>query len=194
MFIYNSVQATRMDGDIAKQAMKEALSTPGAYVLFNGHSNTGTGPAFSLDVGGLSGLMHVANPTSAVSLDLMTDEGYNFALRGYVPGDPQNEILESGTNYSVPILGIPRFPSSPPQNVFEVIGFGSAAYHYWSDIKDQMGDQPDLMPFTLVHTSSADLPPLRYTWFFFDGCNSGRDYIEVFQHGLSDRWPRDIWA
>jgi len=40
-----------------------------------------------------------------------------------------------------------------------------------------------LRQFTLVKTSSSDLPPLRYSWFFFDACNSGRDYIEVFQHG-----------
>lgn len=24
---------------------------------------------------------------------------------------------------------------------------------------------------------------LRYKWFFFDACNSGRDYVEVFEHG-----------
>jgi len=32
-------------------------------------------------------------------------------------------------------------------------------------------------------TSGGDLPRLRYAWFSFDACNTGRDYIEVFQHG-----------
>jgi alpha-tubulin suppressor-like RCC1 family protein len=183
VFVYNSINATRSQGDIAKQAMKDALATPGAYVTFYGHANMGAGPAFSFDVGGLSSFLHVSNSLSAVSSDEFSREEYNFALQPYVPGDPSNEILDSGSNYTVPILHQPRFQSVPLQDSFQVIGFGSAAYHYWSDVKDDPDEGSDLLPFTLVKTSGSDITRLQYAWFFFDACNSGRDYIEVFQHG-----------
>ena len=52
-----------------------------------------------------------------------------------------------------------------------------------ADIRTELEDLPQVRNFALVKGSSSDLPVLRYKWFFFDACNSGRDYIEVFQHG-----------
>jgi hypothetical protein len=86
---------------------------------------------------------------AAISSDLLADEGYNFALQGYVPGDPNNEILDGGLNYTVPIVHQPRFPSVPLQDSFQVTGFGSAAYHYWSDVKD---DADERVGSFAVHT------------------------------------------
>ena len=186
VFTYNCIRADRATGAVAMQAMKDALNTPGAFVTFNGHANMGAGPAFSLDVGGLSGFMHICNPIAGISGGELAEEHYNFALRSYVPGDPDNEILETASNYTVPIVQQLRFKALPGfenNGVFQLHDTGSSAYHYESDLQEEAGDPPQIRQFTLVHTSSADLPTLRYKWFFFDACNSGRDYIEVLQHG-----------
>ncbi len=184
VFTYNCIRADRPTGAAAMQAMKEALSTPGAYVTFNGHANMGAGPAFTLDVGGLSGLMQISSRNiAAISAAEMQEEHYNFTLRPYVPGDPGNEILESGTNYTVDIVNLPRFAGAPLTGLLHVQGAGSNAYHYQSDIRSEPQDAPEIRQFALVHVSNSDLPVLRYKWFFFDACNTGRDYIEQFHHG-----------
>ena len=187
VFTYNCIRADRATGAVAMQAMKDALATDGAYVTFNGHANMGAGPAFTLDVGGLSGFMHVSNPNplkpAAVSAAVLQEEHYSFMFRPYVPGDPDNEILESGTNYIVPIVDKPRFPDIPPGTTLNIQGNGSNAYHFEADIRTEPEDLPQVRKFALVKGSSSDLPVLRYKWFFFDACNSGRDYIEVFEHG-----------
>jgi hypothetical protein len=167
-------------------AMRAALSTPGAYVTFNGHSNMGAGPAFTLDVGGLNGLMRACNPSVAISPVEMAAEGYNFTLRPYVEGDPANEILQSGTNVIVPFVFIPRFPNDDGIAVggsFQVHGTGSTAYHYHYTFRDDPESPYQTLQFTLVRRSNLDLLPLRYKWFYFDACSTGRDYIEQFQHG-----------
>jgi hypothetical protein len=187
VFTYNCIRANRAAGAVAMQAMKNALATDGAYVTFNGHANMGAGPAFTLDVGGLSGFMHVSNSDplkpAAVSAAVLQEEHYSFVFRPYVPGNPDNEIVESGKNYTVKIVDKPRFPDIPPNATLYVQGSGSTAYHFEADIRTEPEDPAQVRKFTLVRGSSSDLPVLRYKWFFFDACNSGRDYIEVFEHG-----------
>ena len=37
--------------------------------------------------------------------------------------------------------------------------------------------------YLIVNGGAADLPQLNYETFFYNACNSGRDYIEVFTRG-----------
>jgi hypothetical protein len=37
--------------------------------------------------------------------------------------------------------------------------------------------------YLIVNGGAADLPQLNYDTFFYNACNSGRDYIEVFTRG-----------
>jgi hypothetical protein len=64
-----------------------------------------------------------------------------------------------------------------------VQGAGSTAFHYASDIRDDPLEEEDIRQFAIIRTPPSDSVALRYKWFFFDGCNSGRDYIQVFPHG-----------
>ena len=187
IYIYDAIDGQSGNSAVIKAAFQKALATEGSFVTFNGHSNMGIGPAFTTNVANLSGFTRLsARGVAAISAPEFSTEGYTFSLRPYVPGDANNEILATGKNYTVTILGIDRFPNIDgvaPDATFQLKGTGSDAYHYTNRSQDFAGAPPETRNYTLVKSGSADLPTLNYKWFYFDGCSSGRDYIENFRHG-----------
>jgi len=57
--------------------------------------------------------------------------------------------------------------------VFHKAGTGTGQYHLTLGTIHRV----------IVNAGAADLPVLRYDGFFYNACNSGRNFIEVFTHG-----------
>jgi hypothetical protein len=89
-----------------------------------------------------------------------------------------NEIPKAPKNYIIPILNAVRFPNIDdigPQGTFTLRGSGYNRYHYNNEPSDRR---------LIVTAGKADLPALQYRSFYFNGCNSGLYYFEVFQRGV----------
>jgi hypothetical protein len=82
-----------------------------------------------------------------------------------------------------PVLLIPNNDGITPGSQFQLQAEGSTAYHYTHTTRDFFDAPSETRNYTLVHSGLSDLPNLRYKWFYFDACNTGRDYIENFNHG-----------
>ncbi len=162
--------------------MNEGLRTPGAVVIYAGHSNYGLGGVFS-DLPDLSPIEEITTvedfynfggPHAAINYAyLVQEQAYpNLVIR-------PDDIAEDPENYLVPILEEERFPNSAGVGVgdtFPLQGSGSSAYHYSSD-----GNA-----YLIVNAGADDIPPpeeQQYDVLFVKSCNSGRYYIESFQRG-----------
>ncbi|MFH1465197.1 MAG: hypothetical protein ABIO70_12500 [Pseudomonadota bacterium] len=162
--------------------MDAGLRTPGAVVVYGGHSNYGIGGVFSdlPDLSQIEDIVHVEDfynyggPQAAISYSYLRDtQAYpNLTIR-------PEDIGEDVENYEVPIIGGPRFPNDSGVGIgdtFTLHGSGSSAYHY------TYGGTA----YLLVNAGAADLPAaddLQYDILFIKSCNSGRYYTENFQHG-----------
>ncbi len=156
--------------------LQQGLSTPGCIVLYDGHSNEGIGPQFipNANVSRLSDLMNVGNPQAAINLRLWKQGCPNFTL-------PDAEAAGNVTNYDVPNFDAPdklRYPNSDgvgAGGVFQRSGTGLDRNHY--------GNGNPKNYYLIVKAGAADLPALNYDTFFFNVCDSGRDFMEVFNRG-----------
>lgn len=156
--------------------LQQGLSTPGCIVLYDGHSNEGIGPQFipNANVSRLSDLMNVGNPQAAINLRYWKQVCPNFTL-------PDAEAAGNVTNYDVPNFDAPsklRYPNSDgvgAGGVFQRSGTGLDRNHY--------GNGNPKNYYLIVKAEAADLPALNYDTFFFNECDSGRDFMEVFNRG-----------
>jgi hypothetical protein len=162
--------------------MDAGLRTPGAVVVYAGHSNYGLGGVFS-DLPDLSQIEEIVTlqdfynyggPQTAINYPYLRDtQAYpNLAI---APTD----IAVDPVNYEVPILGGPRFPNDSGVGIgdtFALHGSGESAYHFTNEGT----------AYLIVNAGSADLPApaeLQYDILFIKSCNSGRYYVENFQRG-----------
>jgi hypothetical protein len=162
--------------------MDRGLRTPGAVVVYGGHSNYGLGGVFS-DLPDLSQIEEIVNlqdfynyggPHAAISYAYLRDtQAYpNLTVS-------PTEMAQTQVNYEVPILGGPRFPNDDGVGIgdtFTLHGSGENAYHY------TYGGTA----YLIVSAGAADLPSpdeMQYDILFIKSCNSGRYYIENFQRG-----------
>ncbi len=160
----------------------EGMRTPGAVVVYAGHSNYGLGGVFS-DLPDLSDINEITTvddffnfggPYAAINYSyLVGEQAYpNLEIR-------PEDIAQDPENYIVPILDEERFPNEYgviPGEAFELQGSGSNAYHYSSD-----GNY-----YLIVNAGADDLPApseMQYEVMFIKSCNSGRYFIESFQRG-----------
>jgi hypothetical protein len=158
------------------------LRTPGAVVVYAGHSNYGLGGVFSdlpdlspiEEIDSVDDFFNFGGPYAAINYAYLRDEqAYpNLVIS-------PDDIAQEPENYLVPILDEERFPNEAgvdPGESFELHGSGSSAYHFSS------GENR----YLIVNAGSADLPPpeeMVYDVMFVKSCNSGRYYIESFQRG-----------
>jgi hypothetical protein len=93
---------------------------------------------------------------------------------------PDPHFLRPVTNYNVPnlvaldTLRYPNINNIGAGGPFTKTGTGMGQKHF-----DRNGGNH----YLIVHAGAVDLPQLKYDTFFYNSCNSGRDYIEVFTHG-----------
>jgi hypothetical protein len=153
--------------------LQHGLSTPSCVVVYDGHSNMGLGPSFdSASIKRLSDFTNISNPQTAINWLYWVGDEY--------PGlttIEENEIAGTVTNYEVPNLDKVdklRYPNTNgvvKDGTFTKTGTGMGQKHF-----DRGADNH----YLIVNGGSADLPALKYDAFFYNSCNSGRDYIEVF--------------
>jgi hypothetical protein len=156
--------------------LQQGLSTPGCFVVFDGHSNMGMGPSFNTAaIKRLSDFMNIGNPQTAINWPYFVEDEY--------PGlttIEANEIAGTVTNYNVPNLAIAdkiRYPNTNgvgAGGTFTKTGTGMGQKHFNRGAANH---------YLIVNGGPADLPALAYDSFFYNSCNTGRDYLEVFTRG-----------
>jgi hypothetical protein len=156
--------------------LQQGLSKASCFVVFDGHSNMGMGPSFvPANIKRLSDFMNIGNSQAAINWPFFVQDEY--------PGlttIEANEIAGTVTNYEVPNLAITdklRYPNTDgvgAGGTFTKTGTGMGQKHF-----NRGADNHCL----IVNGGSADLLALAYDSFFYNSCNTGRDYIEVFTKG-----------
>ena len=162
--------------------MTQGLRTPGAVVVYAGHSNYGLGGVFSdlpdlsdiEDITTVEDFYNFGGPWAAINYSyLVNDQAYpNLMIR-------PEDVATDPENYAVPVLGEERFPNESgvaPGQGFDLHGSGSNAYHFTNDGSS----------YLIVNAGAADIPPPEeqaYDVLFIKSCNSGRYYVENFQRG-----------
>ncbi|MEZ5430463.1 MAG: hypothetical protein R3F31_04645 [Verrucomicrobiales bacterium] len=161
-------------------AIKSALASV-PYVAFEGHANMGIGPAF--DAAGIikiSDFTNFGNANAAINWVYMIDHEYpNFKTIT----DP--EIPTTVANYNVlpAKINLERYPNNEgvaPGSNFTV--HAPAWWNLWLSAKYHF-TRGSGSKFLVVDAGKADLPALGYQTFFYNACNTSRDFGEVFQHG-----------
>ncbi len=189
-----------------KEKLIDAIKRTGQNVVFDGHSNFGLGPNFSgkvthkaiadfthFGVGKTSipksfrgagteadvvpftngdGTTLPTNPQDLAAIDRVYSEGWAYLKL------EAGQIIVAPQNYQVTELGIERFKNLQgvaPGNSFTKQGIG--LYNEWHF------DNPESSRRLIVQAPSTDVPTLGYAKFFYNACNTGRDYIESFKHG-----------
>ncbi|MFO1438271.1 MAG: putative Ig domain-containing protein [Verrucomicrobiaceae bacterium] len=163
-------------------AIKSALSSV-PYVAFEGHANMGIGPAFdSAGITKISDFTNFGNPQAAINWDFMVEEeGYsNFNTI------TDSEIPTSVANYNVlpAKINLVRYPNNEgvaPGSNFTV--HGPAWWNLWLMARYHFTQGSHGSKRLVVNAGKADLPSLGYQTFFYNACNTARDFGEVFQHG-----------
>ena len=165
---YWTIQTARSEA-----AIKSGLASA-PYVVFEGHANMGLGPAFNNQPAKISDFTNFGNPQAAINWEYMrTTEYPNF-----------NTITAAETpspvaNYMVLPQKINKERYENTNNVgigqnFTLKGTGFGRHHY-----NRAGGNEVL----IVNAGKADLQVLGYQAFFYNSCNTARDFGEIFQHG-----------
>ena len=159
-----------------EQSLSDALNSKDSCVVFDGHSNYGLGPSFFTGLTSISDFMNIASPLVSLNwIDMRepvpTGQGHpDFEITGTeIPANPQN--------YLVPILNILKFPNINgigDGDTFSLSGTGYNRYHYEQAVGNNR---------IIVNGGDADKPTLQHQVFFYNGCFSGRLFLEPFQRG-----------
>ena len=170
-----------------EKTLKEALSRS-PYVVFEGHANMGLGPSFETGpIRQISDFTSFGPPYAALNMGYL-NTGYmdNGRLNGgYYPNlrIQDAEIPSSVNNYTVvqSKINMERFPNNDgvsAGSAFSVQRYGL----FWLE-KFHFTRGSSNSKFIIAEAGSADLPSLGYKTFFYNSCNTARDFGEVFQHG-----------
>lgn len=163
----------------SKNALIEALSYI-PYVVFEGHANMGLGPCFinPTSVTSIADFAHIGGAQTAINWAYMRSGDYpNFNTISTA------EVPTNVTNYQVlpGQVQLPddnqRFPNSDGvgnTQVFTLSGSGLSRKHF--------NRGPD-NSYLIVNTGTSETRSLGYNTFYYNSCNSLRDFAEVFQHG-----------
>jgi hypothetical protein len=90
----------------------------------------------------------------------------------------QEQVIASPKNYTVPPLGIERFEN------LQGVAPGSTFTKQGNEFNNEWHfDDPNGSRRLIVQAPSTDVPTLGYAKFFYNACNTGRDYVESFTHG-----------
>ncbi len=169
------------------------LATPGAVVIYAGHSNYGLGGMFSdlpdgSEIPEVETIQDIHNfGTEGVALNLeylQTTQAYpNLHLS-------QSDFAQAPQNYLVPILKEERFPNDNgvgPGDTFSLFGSGEYAYHYTLEHTT----------YAIVNGGADDIPAPEdqaYDVLLLKSCHSGRYYIEQFMRGVFFYTDDNVYA
>lgn len=163
--------------------LKSGLSNA-PYVVYNGHSNMGLGPAFNpATIKTTSDFLNIGNAQTAINLPFLHQEGFPQAFTV-----PDTEVPLTVKNYKVlpqKIQNMLRYDNSNNIGDGEIftlpaVGAGArASSHHF----DRAGNNHYLIIDIPAAARKSDLPVLGYQTFFYNACSTARDYAEIFQHG-----------
>jgi hypothetical protein len=170
---------------VGEECFVEGLSTEGAYVAFDGHSNFGIGFAWNSGLQYIEDFLNMGDLYTGLDYDyLITHQQYDFIF-------PEDEIVSNPTNYEnciylerfhnepwmYGVTNIPYVSMQPPTNVFTTVyGSGDDRFHYYNDITSSPKAR-----HIIVYADKEDMPELKYKWLLLDTCDSAYYYADVFR-------------
>jgi len=178
----------------SQASLQQGLSTAGCFVVYDGHANMGMGPSFTTGITSLSDFMNTGNPQAAINLPYWNGHDYQSLTVS------SSEIASSPVNYDVPSLDKPSEKRRYPNNEGVMAGGKftltdtSAWYNLWNGIKYHHTRGTGGAKFLIVNAGAADLPSINYDTFFFNACNTGRDFMEVFNKGNYIYTTDESWS
>ena len=78
-------------------------------------------------------------------------------------------------------IDMERFPNNDGVAIGSPFSIQKYGWFWAKDFHFERGSSNS--KFLIAEAGSADLPTLGYRTFFFNSCNTARDFGEVFQHG-----------
>jgi len=165
---YWAIQTARSEA-----AIKSGLASA-PYVVFEGHANMGLGPAFNNQPAKISDFTNFGNPQAAINWEYMrTTEYPNFTTitAEETPSPIENYMVLPN---KINMLRYENLDGVTNAQNFTLKGSGLGRYHY---------NRNDNNKNLIVNAGKSDLPALGYQAFFYNSCNTARDFSEVFQHG-----------
>ncbi len=179
--------------DRSGESFTQGLLTPGAVVIYGGHSNYGMGGLYSdlpdgsdvVEVETLADFWNFGSPHVGMNLEyLQTTQAYpNLHLR-------DGDIATDPLNYEVPVIGGLRHPNDQGVGAgdgFTQVGTGESAYHFTYEGT----------PYLLVNGGADDVPPVEeqvHDVLLIKSCNSGRYYLENFLRGTVFYTEGNVYA
>ncbi|MFN0079255.1 MAG: hypothetical protein ACKVY0_22550, partial [Prosthecobacter sp.] len=160
-------------------SIKTALASV-PYVAFEGHANMGLGPTFdAAAITKISDFTNFGNPQAAINWPYMIANEYpNFTTI------TASEIPATPANYTVlpAKINLERYPNN--QGIAPGASFTLTTPSIWNLWTEKHHfTRGSSAKFLIVNAGNSDLPTLGYQTFFYNSCNTARDFGEVFQHG-----------
>jgi hypothetical protein len=167
---------------------KIALSTPGAYVAYGGHSNFGLGYAFDIDKERIADFMNIAEDLIPVNWpylrlsqehpdlwfedaeygdDETTEEKFDPVQNGGCVCRGKHGKYETARFFAKPVRGGTHLRLTRGEKKYE-------DHHY------SLGEHNTRI---VVRAGSADMPPKRWKYLYLHSCYAGQYYSFVFNHG-----------
>jgi hypothetical protein len=167
----------------AEKGAKLALSTPGAVISYDGHSNFGMGFAFKTNFKKLSEFMNIADPMIPVNWPYLREHQEH-------PGLEFDEATEYGDDLSTPAKFDPvasatviEAASSPLRKTRWLLNGGSGTRYSLTRGTPRFHDHhfgDGEGARIVVRAGAKDMPDKRWSKLFLNSCYSGGYYIDSF--------------
>jgi hypothetical protein len=160
-----------------EESLKEALSRS-SYVVFEGHANLGLGPSFdSKPIERIADFTNFGAEYAALNMEYINGGSYpNLTIEDFeIPSSPKNYMVTPGK------IDMERFPNNDGVDIGSAFSIRKYGLFWLKPFHFARGSSNS--KFLIAKAGSADLPTLGYGTFFFNSCNTARDFGEVFQHG-----------
>lgn len=205
LWLVSGINGQRFGIKIAdnEAALKQALSTPGVTVVFDGHANFGIGPNFSIATHKTIASFTNFGTTGATALPVSyrgigNEQDVLPYYLGIEPLPPEHSaardrLAEEGWAYVAlapeEIMGavtntpIPHMPGRWKFESDHATSAGATLAKSGSGLTERHFLNVDQAARVIVSAPKSDLPTLRYKTFFYNACSTGPHFIENFQHG-----------
>jgi hypothetical protein len=209
--IFNKDKYYTVETGKTEKELLEGLEASGRTVIFDGHANFGLGPNFSITTyKEISDFTNFSANYTSIPIDHRGSGGEVDPMPYYtgqstLPANSPpslygqimsgqanladsgwaylflntNEIMVNPMNYNLPVMNSIRFINdqgvSDQQKFSQQNREPNKEWHFRTT--------PTSLKRVMVEAPGNDLPTLRYGTFFYNACDSGRHFIENFQHG-----------
>jgi hypothetical protein len=167
-----------------EKGAKIALSTPGAVIAYDGHSNFGMGFAFATNFSRLSQFMNIADPQIPVNWPYLRDHQEHPQLM-FDDSEYGDDAATSATFDPVLTTSVVDTATGPMRKSRWPLSGGEGqryplvrGQHRWEDHHYDLGGDDNIR--IVVKAGSKDMPEKRWSKLFLNSCYSGSYYYDSF--------------